>query len=398
MPDPTQQDGDDFVAYLRTETFGGVVLVVATALALAWANSPWSGAYLDLRALTFGPEALHLHLALGDWARDGLLAVFFFVVGLELKRELVVGELSNRRAAAFPVVAALGGIIVPAGLAALIMWGVPGSGTAWAIPTATDIAFALGVLAIAGPALPAAARLVLLALAVVDDLVAIILIAVLFSTGLDWWALAAAGGFAAAWSLLQRLRVRGWWWYVPVALAAWGFLHASGVHATIAGVALGLLTRVRRDAGEAAAPGVRLEHALQPWSAAVAVPVFAFFAAGVPLDAEALGDVFVDRIALGIIVGLVVGKVAGIVGASWLAERAGIAARPGGVGWRMVGSIGMLGGIGFTVSLLLAELALDGAAADRAKAAVLVGSLIAALVSVVVLRRIDLTSTHSPER
>ncbi|MCW2961443.1 MAG: sodium/proton antiporter, NhaA family [Thermoleophilia bacterium] len=398
MSDPASQQPDDtsdFGRFLRTETFGGVILLVAAALALAWANSPWSSAYLDLRAWSFGPESLHLHLSAGDWARDGLLALFFFVVGLELKRELVVGELANLRAAAFPVLAAIGGIIVPAGIAVAIMWGAPGSGRAWAIPTATDIAFALGVLALAGAAMPTAGRLVLLALAVVDDLVAIMLIAVLFSDGIDVMALAAFVALVALYALLQRARISSFLVYVPLALATWALLHASGVHATIAGVALGLLTRVRADSGEVEAPAVRLEHRLQPWSAAVAVPIFAFFAAGVPLDGAALRGIFDDRIAIGIIVALVVGKLVGIIGASWIAERAGWGSRPEGVTWPMVGSIGLLGGIGFTVSLLVADLALDGAAGERATAAVLIGSAISTILAVVALRLHGRSATTS---
>ncbi len=378
----------EFARFLRTETWGGIVLLAAAVLALAWANSPWSDAYHDLFATEFGPERLHLHLSLDAWIRDGLLAIFFFVVGLELKRELVVGELADRRAAAFPVVAALGGVVVPALVAAVVMWGEPGLGRAWAVPTATDIAFALGVLAILGSHLPDGVRLLLLALAVVDDLVAIILIAVLFSHGLALLPLLGFAACCAAWALAQRLRIRTPLLYVPLALAAWALLHASGVHATIAGVALGLLTRVRADAGEHESPAVRLEHRLQPWSAGVVVPLFAIAAAGVTVAGGDVLAILREPVGIGIIAGLVVGKWVGITGASLLAERLGIGRRPDGVTWGMVNAIAVLGGIGFTVSLLVADLALDGAVADHATLAVLAGSLLASLLAAVLLRSI----------
>jgi Na+:H+ antiporter, NhaA family len=384
LPDPAE-----FARYLRTETVGGTVLLGATAIALIWANSPLAGAYEGLRDTVVGPAALHLDLTLAQWATDGLLALFFYVVGLELKRELVVGELSRVSQALLPVAAALGGMIVPAGLALAVGWGSPGMDQAWAIPVATDIAFALGVLALTGSAMPGAARVFLLGLAVADDLGAILLIVVLFSSGLNLLALAAAALGAALYWWLQHRRVRAWWIYVPLGLLVWALVHEAGVHATMAGVVLGLLTRVRPDPDEHEAPAVRLEHRLQPWSAGLCVPVFALFAAGVPIGGEALRAVFTQPVALGVVVGLLVGKVVGIFGFSWLTIRLTPAGRPSGLGWRDLAAVSMLGGVGFTVSLLIAELALadQGPLLDTVKAAVLLGSAAASLLGAAMLFR-----------
>ncbi|TQM81644.1 sodium/proton antiporter (NhaA family) [Saccharothrix saharensis] len=377
----------EFARYLRTETVGGMILLAATAVALVWANSPFSGAYTAVRDFHLGPESLHLSLSVGDWAKDGLLAIFFFVAGLELKRELVVGELNDFKAAILPVVAAVGGMVVPAAIALGVGWGEPGVERAWAIPVATDIAFALGVLAVTASGLPNSLRLFLLSLAVVDDLGAIVLIAVLFTASFDLVAAAAAVALLALYAFLQHKRVTTPWLYVPIAVGTWVAVHAAGVHATIAGVALALLTRVRKDRYEHEAPALRLEHRLQPWSAAVAVPVFALFAAGVPVNGEALGSLFTDRLALGVMLGLVVGKVVGIVGASALAVLFKAARWPSGAGPRDIVAVAMLGGVGFTVSLLIADLALEGAAAEQAKAAVLLASLAASSLAAVLLVR-----------
>lgn len=379
----------EFARYLRTETVGGMALLVATAVALLWANSPWSGAYVGLRDTVVGPAALHLDLTLAQWATDGLLAVFFFVVGLELKRELVVGELSRLRQALLPVAAALGGMVVPAVIALVVGRGAPGMEQAWAIPVATDIAFALGVLALAGSALPATARVFLLGLAVADDLGAIAVIAFVFSSGLNLLALGAGLLGAALYWWLQRRRVRAWWIYVPLGVAVWVAIHEAGIHATIAGVLLGLLTRVRPDDGERYAPAVRLEHRLQPWSAGLCVPVFALFAAGVPVGADALREVFTAPVPLAVMAGLLVGKVIGILGFAWLAIRITPACRPSGLGWRDMAAVSMLGGVGFTVSLLIAELSLvdQPEVLDAAKAAILIASAAAALIGAALLVR-----------
>jgi Na+:H+ antiporter, NhaA family len=377
----------EFARYLRTETTGGIILLVATAVALLWANSPLRDGYYALRDFRLGPEFLHLDLTVGDWAKDGLLALFFFVAGLELKRELVIGELSRLKQAVLPVVAAIGGMIVPALVALGVGWGTPGIERAWAIPVATDIAFALGVLALTASNLPSSARIFLLSLAVVDDLGAIIVIAVVFTTGFDLVAVTVAVVALALYAYLQHRRVRTSWLYVPLALVTWVAVHSAGVHATIAGVALGLLTRVRADEGEAEAPALRLEHRLQPWSSAVAVPVFALFAAGISISGGSLGAVFTTALPLAVLAGLLGGKVVGILGASVLAVKLGAAEMPRGMGWRDLGALSVLGGVGFTVSLLIAELALPPDLSELAKAAVLIASATASLFAAAMLLR-----------
>ncbi|MDI5982082.1 Na+/H+ antiporter NhaA [Amycolatopsis magusensis] len=377
----------EFARYLRTETTGGLILLAAAALALLVANSPLGDTYRAIRDFSLGPHFLHLDLSIGDWAKDGLLALFFFVAGLELKRELVVGELSKFKQAILPIFAALGGMVVPAVVALAIGWGEPGMDRAWAIPVATDIAFALGVLALTGSNLPSSARVFLLSLAVVDDLGAIIVIAVLFTTGFNLLAAAVALVALALYAWLQHRRVRAWWIYVPLAVITWVAVHSAGIHATIAGVALGLLTRVRPDDGEEHAPAIRLEHRLQPWSAALAVPLFALFAAGIEIDGDALAAVFTSALPLAVMIGLIGGKVVGILGASALAVRLGFAAKPRGMGWRDMTALSVLGGVGFTVSLLIADLALVGAQAEQAKAAVLIASAIASLAAAALLLR-----------
>ncbi|MEU4671200.1 Na+/H+ antiporter NhaA [Amycolatopsis sp. NPDC023774] len=377
----------EFARYLRTETTGGIILLAATAVALIWANSPAGDVYRAVRDFHVGPEFLHLNLSIGDWAKDGLLALFFFVAGLELKRELVVGELSRVKQAVLPVIAAVGGMVVPALIALAVAWGTPGIDRAWAIPVATDIAFALGVLALTASNLPSSARVFLLSLAVVDDLGAILVIAIVFTTGFDLVAAAVAVVALAVYWFLQHKRVRTAWLYVPLAVVTWVAVHSTGIHATIAGVALGLLTRVKPDEGEDEAPAVRLEHRLQPWSAAVAVPVFALFAAGISVSGQALGQVFTTALPLAVLLGLVVGKFVGILGASVLAVKLGVAEKPTGMGWRDLSALAVLGGVGFTVSLLISDLALDGPTSELAKAAVLIASAIASLASAALLLR-----------
>jgi NhaA family Na+:H+ antiporter len=372
----------EFAQYLRTETIGGMVLLGATALALVAANSPLSDAYADLRNTAVGPESLHLALTIGDWAKDGLLAVFFFVAGLELKRELVVGELRDRRQALLPVFAALGGMLGPALLCLAIAAGEPGAGRAWPVPVATDIAFALAVLAITASRLPSSVRLFLLSLAVVDDLGAIALIAGLYTEDISWLALGAAAALLLLYRLLQYGRIRSSFLYVPIALATWAAVHEAGIHATIAGVALGLLTRVTHDAGEHESPGERLEHRLQPVSAGVCVPVFAFFAAGIPLDGAALRGFTGDRIAWAVVIGLVVGKLVGVLGGAMLSVALRLAKLPDDLHWRDLAAVSVLAGCGFTVSLLITELAFAGTdQVERIKMAVLVGSLTASLLA-----------------
>ena len=376
---------------LRAETVGGALLVVAAGLALLWANSPWGDAYRAVTDLRVGPAGLHLDLTLAQWASDGLLAVFFFVAGLELKREVVAGDLRDPRRAVLPVAAAVGGMVVPAAVYTavnlLAMDGRPGG---WAIPMATDIAFALAVLAVLGRNLPAALRTFLLTLAVVDDLLAIAVIAVFYTAALHPLPLVLALVPLGAFTVLVQRRVRTGWLLLPLAAATWALVHASGVHATVAGVLLGLAVPVvRRSAGEGPGLAEHLEHRFRPLSAGVAVPLFAFLAAGV-----AVGDGGIDLtdpVTAGALLGLVVGKPVGVLGATWLVARFTRAELAEELGWGDVLGLALLGGIGFTVSLLIGELAFGAGSAgdDRATIGVLLGSAVSAVAAGVVLRRRD---------
>ncbi|WP_066954453.1 Na+/H+ antiporter NhaA [Streptomyces lushanensis] len=373
---------------LRTETLGGVLLLAAAVAALIWANTPLSDSYESVRDAHFGPGALGLDLSVQHWAADGLLAVFFFVAGIELKRELVAGELRDPRAAALPVIAALSGMAVPALVYVLVNVAGGGSLDGWAVPVATDIAFALAVLAVIGTSLPSALRAFLLTLAVVDDLFAILIIAVFFTSDLNLMALGGAVAALVVFWLLLRKEVRGWYVYVPLALVTWGLMYNSGVHATVAGVAMGLMLRCHRREGEERSPGEHIEHRVRPLSAGLAVPLFALFSAGVPVSGGAFGEVFARPETLGVVLGLVVGKAIGIFGGTWLAVRFTRAELNGDLSWPDVFALASLAGIGFTVSLLIGELAFssDPALTDEVKAAVLLGSLIAAVISGVLLK------------
>ncbi|MBQ0974774.1 Na+/H+ antiporter NhaA [Streptomyces sp. RK31] len=380
----------NFVAEaLRTETVGGVLLLLAAVAALVWANSPALGdSYETVSHWHFGPSSLGLDLSVAHWAADGLLAIFFFVAGVELKRELVAGDLRDPKAAALPVVAALCGMVAPA-LVYAVTAGVGGGSLAgWAVPTATDIAFALAVLAVIGTSLPSALRAFLLTLAVVDDLFAILIIAVFFTDQLNFAALGGAvAGLALFWLLLHK-RVRGWYLYVPLALVIWGLMYNSGIHATIAGVAMGLMLRCHREEGEEHSPGEHIEHLVRPLSAGFAVPMFALFSAGVAVSGGALGKVFTQPETLGVVLGLVVGKTLGIFGGTWLTSRFTRASLSDDLAWADVFAVASLAGIGFTVSLLIGELAFEGDAAmtGSVKAAVLTGSLLAAVLATVLLK------------
>ncbi|MQA83083.1 MAG: Na+/H+ antiporter NhaA [Streptosporangiales bacterium] len=371
---------------LRTETVGGVVMLAATVVALIWANSPWSRTYEALRTAEVGPASLHLNLEAATWAADGLLAIFFFVAGLEVKEEIAHGELRHPRDAVLPIVAAVGGMVVPALVFVAASVGTPGAAEGWAIPIATDIAFALAVLAVAAPAMPTSLRAFLLTLAVVDDLGAITIIAVFYTDELHLFPLLGAAALLGVYAWLQRRRVRAPWAYVPLALVVWTLVHESGVHATVAGVALGLLTRVVPAPGEDESPAERADHLLRPVSAGFAVPVFALLSAGVTLSTPALAGVFADRVTLGIILGLVVGKFLGVFGGTFLAVRLGFARLGSGLRWGDLAAIAFLTGVGFTVSLLIGELAYGGAArSERATAAILIASLTASLIAAVLL-------------
>jgi NhaA family Na+:H+ antiporter len=379
----------NFVAEaLRTETVGGVLLLVAAVAALVWANTPLRDSYATVSHLHFGPSALGLNLSVQHWAADGLLAVFFFVAGIELKRELVAGDLRDPKAAILPVVAAVCGMAVPALVYALTNAVGGGSLGGWAVPTATDIAFALAVLAVIGTSLPSALRAFLLTLAVVDDLVAILIIAIFFTGHIDFGALGGAVvGLGVFWVLLRK-GVRGWYVYVPLALVIWGLMYNSGVHATISGVAMGLMLRCHRREGEEHSPGEHIEHLVRPLSAGLAVPLFALFSAGVVVSSGAVGDVFTRPETLGVVLGLVVGKAVGIFGGTWLAARFTSASLSEDLVWPDVFAVASLAGIGFTVSLLIGELAFtdDPVLTDEVKAAVLIGSLIAAVLATTLLK------------
>ncbi|MGI4895962.1 MAG: Na+/H+ antiporter NhaA, partial [Janthinobacterium lividum] len=351
-------------AVLRKETVGGALLLLATVLALAWANSPWSDAYARLRDMVIGPHVLHLDLSLGQWAGDGLLAIFFFIAGLELKREFVAGDLREVRRALVPVLAAVGGMALPALLYVAVNLGTGGGAlTGWAIPTATDIAFAVAVLAVISTHLPTALRTFLLTLAVVDDLLAITIIAIFYSSELAVVPLLASLVVIAVFGVLVQRRIRSWWLLVPLALLAWGLMHASGIHATVAGVLLGFtvpVIRSRAAGGPEAGPGLaeHFEHRWRPLSAGFAVPVFAFFSAGVSVGGlSGLLTSLQDRVALGIVVALVLGKSVGILTATALVSRFTRARLDESLSWWDVFGASLLGGIGFTVSLLIGELA-----------------------------------------
>ncbi|WP_263731395.1 Na+/H+ antiporter NhaA [Cellulomonas sp. SG140] len=370
---------------LRDERTGAVLLLVATALALGWAQL-WPAAYRSAWATAVGPAAVHLHLTLGQWATDGLLAVFFFVVGLELKRELVTGELRRPATAVVPAVAAVGGMAVPALVyLAVNLTSADGRPVGWAVPTATDIAFAVGVLSLVGRSLPASLRAFLLTLAVVDDLLAIVVIAVFYARSLSVLPLLGALGTVALFAVLARRTRPPVWLLLPLALTAWALLHASGVHATIAGVLLGLSAPTSTPVG--AAPGTastaeRWEHRWRPLSAGVAVPVFALAAAGVTVSGDVLRAASHDPVALGVAAGLVLGKPLGILAATWAVARFTRASLAPALGWADVLGVGLVGGIGFTVSLLVGGLAFGSGSPqdEHVVVAVLAASAVAALL------------------
>jgi Na+:H+ antiporter, NhaA family len=405
--------------YLRNEAAGGVVLMVAAALALGWANSPWRAAYaalwetpLAVQVGRYGIEADLRH-----WVDDGLMTLFFLVVGLEIKRELVAGELASWRRAALPVVAAAGGMAVPAAIYAAANAGGPGA-PGWGVPMATDIAFALGVLALLGSRVPAALKVFLLTLAVVDDLGSIAVVALFYSRGVELGTLALAAGLLVLVAVLVRAGV---WWlplHVALGLALWLVMWHSGVSPALAGVAMGLLTPARptappevaRDVGGALAGELaadprpprlremlreargtvplaeRLAHDLHPVSAFVVVPLFALANAGVSLERGGLAVPGAGAVLGGVLAGRVVGKLAGITAATWLAVRLGLAARPEGTGWAQLAGVATVAGIGFTVPLFVADLAFpDGSFQAPVKLGLLLASLVAGGAGALVL-------------
>jgi len=378
----TWPEAKRLTAILRRETVGGVLLLLAAAVAIIWANSSAAQSYAALSSFAVGPSSWHLKLSLAAWAADGLLAIFFFVVGVELKREFVAGDLRDPARAALPIAAAVGGMLVPAAiyLGVNLATGHPENLGGWAVPIATDIAFALAVLAVISTHLPSALRTFLLTLAVVDDLLAIIVIAVFYTDHLDPAALALAlipgGLFVVA---VQR-GVRKWWLLIPLAAATWALVHASGIHATVAGVLLGFGVPVLgRHASDE-----MFEHALRPVSAGIAVPVFAFFAAGVHVGGW---SALAHPVTVGVLVGLVLGKPVGVFLTTFLLARFTGASLDEDLGWLDVVGVAVLAGIGFTVSLLIGELAfgIGGVVGADAKLGVLAGSVVSGLVAAALL-------------
>lgn len=377
-------------AWVTRETTGGLLLIIAAAAALVWANSPWREAYASLAGVTVGPSALHLDLTLAQWAADGLLAIFFFVVGLELKYEFVAGSLRQPRRAGVPMLAAVGGMVVPALLfvAVLQLTGDSSAIDGWAIPTATDIAFALAVLAVFGRGLPAAIRTFLLTLAVVDDLLAIVVIAIFYTDSVSWLPLGLAVVALGVFRLLVTARRVHVWALLPLAVVIWGLVHASGVHATVAGVLMGFLVPAMAIHGEARPRTHTFEHVWNPLSSGVALPIFAFFAAGVSLVDDGVLSVLSQGVAVAIMVALVVGKCIGVLGTTYLLTRFTPLRLAPGIGVRDLLPVGLLAGIGFTVSLLIAELSFppESMHGHAAKAAVLAASVIAAAFAALALR------------
>ncbi|GAB3072374.1 Na+/H+ antiporter NhaA [Nocardioides zeae] len=388
-PEPRTSRAARLAAWTRRETTGGILLMIAAVVALAWANSPWREAYQSLSGLTVGPSALHLNLSLATWAADAVLAVFFFVVGLELKHEIVAGSLRNPREAAVPVCAAVGGVVLPSAiyLAVVVGSGDAGHRDGWAIPAATDIAFALAVLAVLGRGLPVALRVFLLTLAVVDDLIAITIIALFYTSGLEPLWLVPALALIVLFGVLLRRPRPPVWALVPIAVVTWVLVHESGVHATVAGVLLGLVAPALPLHGEAHGRAHHVADVFNPWSSALALPVFAFFAAGVTVVDDGLGSVLGEPVAVGVMAGLVIGKVTGVLGTTALVTRFTPFRLPQGIGVRDLLPVGVLTGIGFTVALLVAELSFDDEHFVAAgKAAVLVASLACAGIGGLLLR------------
>ena len=367
--------GSEFVS---VEALGGTVLLVTTFAALAWSNIA-SGSYEDLwgNSLTIGWGQFSLSEDLRHWVNDGLMTLFFFVVGMEIKGELVRGELRDRRTAILPVIAAAGGMVFPALLFAAVNIGTAGS-RGWAIPMATDIAFAVVVLGALGTRVPNPLRLFLLTLAIVDDIGAILVIALFYSepVALGW--LFGALGIVVGIFIAQRLQLGNPLVYVLPAIALWVCTYESGIHATISGVALGLLTPARPIRGREVIDA--LQHRLHPWSSLLVVPVFAVANAGVHLDGAALERALTSGIAWGVILGLVVGKPLGIVIASVLGIRLGLGRLPESLSLRHVVGAGCVAGIGFTVSLFVADLSFNSALLSDAKVGILVASVVSAAV------------------
>ena len=371
-------------AFMRNEAAGGLVLLAATAIALVVANSPLAAGYFaTLHAKAGALSVLH-------WINDGLMAVFFLLIGLEVKRELLVGQLASSRQRFLPGIAAVAGMLVPALIFVACNLQEPANLRGWAIPAATDIAFALGILALLGSRVPTSLKVLLTAIAVLDDLLAVLVIAVFYTSHIDLRALGCAVGGLALLAVFNRFGVRALWPYLTVGIAIWYFVLASGVHATLAGVAIAL-TLPLRETGPGRThddpPLLRLEHAIHPWVAFAIVPIFGFANAGVSFAGMTPMDAFAP-LPLGIGLGLFVGKQISIYGAVWLLVKLGWASRPEGSTWPQVYGMAVLCGIGFTMSLFIGGLAFGGdvAAVDAVKVGVFLGSLLAGVAGYILLR------------
>lgn len=365
------------------EVPAGLILLLAAVAAVIWANSPWSSSYFALGNIEIGPARLGLHLPLNVWAADAVLAFFFFVVGLELKQELTTGSLRNPRDAAVPMLAAIGGMVLPALIftAVVLSFGQSGAAHGWAIPTATDIAFAVTIQALFGKGLPGELRTFLLTLAVVDDLLAIIVIAVFYVGGLDFLALGIALALVGLFAILVRTSWAKWFILVPLAALVWFFMYRSGVHATISGVLLGLVVPARAQSGATQAQTHRFARYFAPFSALVALPIFAFFASGVTVAGPDFASIVTQPVTLAVAAGLLVGKFVGVLGTTWTVTRLTPLRLPGGLQVRDLVPIGFLTGIGFTVALLVTELAFgEDSYGVSAKVAILSASVIAGVL------------------
>jgi Na+:H+ antiporter, NhaA family len=383
-----------FQEFAKLEASGGILLIGCTVAALILANSPWAGSYFHLwhANLTFGFAGKFLSEPLHFWINDGLMALFFLLVGMEIKRETLVGELASFRKAVLPIAAAFGGMIIPAGLYALLNHGGPGA-AGWGIAMATDIAFALGVVALLGDRVSTSLKVFLAALAIADDIGAVLVIAFFYTEQISWLSLGVASLFFLALIGANRAGARHPLIYAVLGIGLWLAFLQSGIHATVAGVLLALTipARQRIDRGASLVSSeslmLRFEHALIPWNKHVIMPVFALANAGVVLGGGAVRAV-TDPISLGVICGLVLGKPIGIVLFSWLATRSRIATMLEGVSWRQIVGVGMLGGIGFTMSLFIANLAFgDGPALETAKVGILVASVVSGIAGAIVLAK-----------
>ncbi len=372
--------------FLKLESAGGILLVIAAALALLLSNSPWSGAYEALLHLPISLPipALSLPHSLLHWINDGLMAVFFFLVGLEIKREVLEGELSSARQIALPGLAALGGMAAPALIYLLVNRDVPANLAGWAIPAATDIAFAVGVLALLGSRIPLGLKVFLLALAILDDLGAILVIALFFTAELSMTALGLAGLALLALVLLNRCGISRLTPYLVIGVVLWACVLESGIHATLAGVALAFTIPMRAKSGPS--PLRSCEHALHPWVAFGIMPIFAFANAGVSLAGTGIG-LLAEPVALGVLLGLFLGKQLGVMGMTVLGTRLGICRLPEGAGWLQMYGVALLTGIGFTMSLFIGTLAFsDPVYATEVRVGVLSGSMLSAGLGYLVLR------------